>query len=146
VRISELTIVALVALNGYLIYTVLTAPALSPSAAPPQDVEIDPSVFQIQVEVLNGCGVPGLGQLATKYLRERGFDVVYISNADHFNYMETVILDRQRSGGPSEAALAVGVAIGTENVIMQSNEERLVDVSVIVGKDFRTMRFYEEND
>src|SRR5690625_7269064 len=48
----------------------------------------------IQLEVLNGCGTPGLATLYTQKLREYGFDVVETGNFDHFNVTESFIISR----------------------------------------------------
>lgn len=152
VRLLEVVILVLIGLNAYLVYSVATSSAFFPSAERSAEAAVDPSAFLVQVEVLNGCGETGIGQLAMRYLRERGFDVVHIDNADHFGYRETIVLDRRGSrgpngpNGPSEAARAVGNALGTPHVLLQRNEDRLVDVSVVIGKDYGELLFYEEND
>lgn len=146
VRLLEGVIVLLIGLNAYLVYSVATSSAFSSSAGQSTEAALDPSVFEIQVEVLNGCGEPGIGQLVMRFLREQGFDVVHIDNADHFRYIETVVLDRRGRNGPSEAARAVGVALGTPNVMLQRNDERMVDVSVVIGKDYDELLFHEEKD
>ncbi len=146
VRLLEGVIVLLIGLNAYLVYSVATSSAFSSSAGRSAGAVPDPSVFQIQVEVLNGCGEPGIGQRVMRYLREQGFDVVHIDNADHFEYGETIVLDRRGENGPSRAARAVGGALGTPNVLLQRNDERMVDVSVVIGKDYGELLFHEETD
>ncbi len=146
VRLLEGVIVFLVGLNAYLVYTVATSAALPSSGERPAEAVLDPSVFQIQVEILNGCGERGIGQEVMRFLRARGFDVVHIGNADHFAYRETIVLDRSGKPGPSKAALAVGTALGTPNVLHQRNDARMVDVSVVVGKDFDELLFHDEKD
>ena len=146
VRVLEGVIVLLIGLNAYLVYSVATSSAFFSSAEQSAEEVVDPSVFQIQVEVLNGCGERGIGQLAMRFLRDKGFDVVNIDNADHFEYRETIVLDRRGTDGPSKAARAVGGALGTHNVLLQSNEDRMVDVSVVIGKDHDELLFHEEND
>ncbi len=152
IRLLEGVIVLLIGLNAYLVYSVATSSAFFSSTERTTEEVVDPSVFQIQVEVLNGCGEQGIGQVAMRYLRKKGFDVVNIDNADHFEYRETIVLDRRgtsgRSGpsGPSSAARAVGDALGTPNVLLQRNEERLVDVSVVIGKDYDELLFHEETE
>ena len=146
VRLLEGVIVLLIGLNAYLVYSVATSSAFSSSAGRSAEAVLDPSAFEIQVEVLNGCGEPGIGQLVMRFLREQGFDVVHIDNADHFGYRETIVLDRRGGNGPSEAARAVGGALGTPNVLLQQNDERMVDVSVVIGRDYNELLFHEEKD
>ena len=38
-----------------------------------------------QVEVLNGCGVPGVANQFTDFLRSRGYDVVRFTNAQRYD-------------------------------------------------------------
>ena len=146
VRVLEGVIISLLGLNVYLVYSVATSSAFPTSTDRSAESIIDPSAFQIQVEVLNGCGERGIGQRAMRFLRERGFDVVNIGNADHFEYRESVVLDRRGTDGPSEAARAVGNALGTPYVLLQRNDDRMVDVSVVIGKDYGELAFSVEND
>ena len=146
VWLLEGVILILIGLNAYLVYSVVSSSVFFSSAERSAAAVVDPSAFQVQVEVLNGCGERGIGQLAMRYLRDRGFDVVNIDNADHFGYRETIVLDRKGTDGPSEAARAVGNALGTQYVLLERNEDRLVDVSVVIGGDFDELLFYEEND
>ncbi len=146
VRLLEGAIVLLIGLNAYLVYSVATSSAYNSSAGRSAEPVLDPSAFQVQVEVLNGCGERGIGQRVMRFLRARGFDVVNIDNADHFEYRETIVLDRRGKNGPSSAARAVGGALGTPNVLLQRNDERMVDVSVVIGKDYDKLLFHDEKD
>ena len=46
----------------------------------------------IQIEVLNGCGVKGVADLYTNFLRDKGYDVIDYKNANHFNYEQTQLI------------------------------------------------------
>jgi hypothetical protein len=142
--ILEGIIVLLIGLNAYVLYSVFE-PTISRSL-PLKSVHLSPdsSYAHVQVEVLNGCGEVGISQQVMKYLRIKGFDVVNIDNAEHFTFPETIILDRRGERNVSESAKAVARALGTPHVILQKNENRLVDITAIIGKDFRELRFYEE--
>ena len=48
----------------------------------------------VRVEVLNGCGTPGLAKKVTDFLRIKGFDVVNVGNAENFEFPETIVVDR----------------------------------------------------
>ena len=94
-----------------------------------------------QVEVLNGCGVSGVAAQAHEYLRRLGFDVVNVENAPAFDYEETIVIDR---GGDEGIARRVARFLGTENVIRQVRPELMLQVTVIIGRDFRTLKPYGE--
>jgi hypothetical protein len=84
------------------------------------------------VLVQNGCGTEDIGLRTTRYLRDRGFDVVDFKNADSFDYEETIVVDR---AGDMGAALEVARMLRIPNVIQQIPETPLVDIIIIVGAD-----------
>jgi hypothetical protein len=84
------------------------------------------------VEVLNGCGVSGIADRVAARLKDEDFDVMYVGNADDFNYGETLIVDRS---GACCKAVTVARALDVDNVVQQVRESFFVDVSVIVGSD-----------
>ncbi len=76
----------------------------------------------IQVEVLNGCGVGGVGDRFTDFLRTNNFDVVNIGNYIRFDMDETIIIDRiGNKANALKAAETLGVK--KENVIQQLNHD-----------------------
>ncbi|MCS7081433.1 MAG: LytR C-terminal domain-containing protein [Bacteroidetes bacterium] len=93
----------------------------------------------IQLEVRNGTGVPRLAQRVTEYLQERGFDVVEYGNHDRFDVPETLVISRT---GDQEAARRVAVALGLdpERVLRQPDPQAYLDVTVILGADYRTLK------
>ncbi|MBZ0270258.1 LytR C-terminal domain-containing protein [bacterium] len=86
----------------------------------------------IRIEVLNGSGVAKAGLGLAEELREAGFDVVSIGNADRADYEETLVLDRV---GEPRYAEAVAGELGVEPAFRQKNEELLLEVTVILGRD-----------
>lgn len=88
---------------------------------------------RVVVEVLNGSGRNGLGRLGTRRLRRMGLDVVYFGNADTRVDTTRVIV---RRGDPGKAN-RVRNALGAGAVLVQIDTLRRVDVSVILGQDFR---------
>ena len=51
-------------------------------------------VLDIQIEILNGCGTPGIAAKFSQFLREKRVDVVRSENADHFEYEKTILIQR----------------------------------------------------
>lgn len=84
------------------------------------------------VEVLNGCGVSGVADRVASRLKDQGFDVMFVGNADDFRYEETLVVDRS---GACSKAVTVARALGVGNVIQQVRGSFLVDVTVVVGSD-----------
>ena len=93
----------------------------------------------IQLDVLNGCGVPGAGTSMTAYLRARGFDVVEYRNYRSFDVRESLVIDRAGNRENAEK-VAYALGIGKGNVIQQINQDYYVDVSVLIGRDYPTLK------
>jgi LCP family protein required for cell wall assembly len=48
---------------------------------------------EVRVKVLNGSGVTGVARRVGELLRTEGFSVVYVGNADRFDYTQSYIID-----------------------------------------------------
>jgi len=93
----------------------------------------------IQLDVLNGSGTPRLGQRFTDYLRARGFDVVEMGNYKESGVELTRVIDRS---GDLTAARQVAEALGVqkERVVQQIDKNAYLDVSVVIGKDYKSLK------
>ena len=93
----------------------------------------------IQLDVLNGCGVSGVAQKFTDFLRKRNFDVVQSSNYKTFDVPESLVIDRV---GNLEAARRVAYALGIDekNIIQQINPDEYLNVSVVIGRDYGQLK------
>ena len=88
---------------------------------------------RVTVEVLNGTRRAGVARAATRMLRRRGLDVVYFGNADQAVDSTRVIVRRGDPGRGRDVRLALGVG----RIVVEPDTLRRVDVSVILGADFR---------
>ena len=88
---------------------------------------------RIVVEVLNGTPRPGAARAGTRLLRRQGMDVVFFGNADT-REDSTVVIARR---GATNSAEAVAEALGVGRVAAAVDTLRRVDVTVILGEDFR---------
>ncbi len=97
---------------------------------------------KIQVEVLNGCGIGGVADRFTDYLRNNNFDVVQMGNYISYDIEKTIVIDRT---GNMAKAYKVAAALGVDrkNVIQQINKNYFLDVSIIIGKDFNNLKPYQ---
>ena len=83
--------------------------------------------------MLNGTKRAGVARAATRMLRRRGLDVVFYGNAEAAVESTRVIVRRGDPGAGRE----VRQAIGTGRVVLEPDTLPRVDVSVILGADFR---------
>ena len=88
---------------------------------------------RITVEVFNGTRRSGVARAATRMLRRRGLDVVFYGNAASAAESTRVIV---RRGDPGRAR-DVRQALGVGQVVVEPDSLRRVDVSVVLGLDFR---------
>jgi hypothetical protein len=90
---------------------------------------------RITVEVLNGTRRTGVARAATRMLRRRGLDVVFYGNAEAATDSTRVIVRRGDPGSGRQ----VRQALGAGRVVVEPDTLRRVDVSVVLGLDFRPL-------
>ena len=93
-----------------------------------------PAGTRIRVQVVNASRRRGLARRATTLLRDRGFDVVEMGNSTGELLDSTLVLDR--SGNEAWARL-VAAALGGAAVQARPDSSRYLDVTVLVGPDWR---------
>jgi hypothetical protein len=139
-KISRLlwgTIAALVFFNGYQLSGIFFG-SVPVSKPVPQKQLTDTSAAHVQINVLNGCGVAGVGNTMTVFCRGLGYDVVEMGNYKSFDVRYSVVIDR--SGKPEAAKhLARQIGISAKNVIVQFSNDHLVAASVVIGKDYKNL-------
>lgn len=89
----------------------------------------------IQVEILNGCGVSGVADRFTDFLRANGFDVVSRGNYKSFDIDNTLIIDRRGNLANAKKTASI-LGVNNTSVIQQMNEDYFLDVTIIIGKDY----------
>lgn len=89
-----------------------------------------------QVEVLNGCGVAGIGDGLTDILRSKGIDVVKTGNYRSFDVDNTFIVDRT---GKIETAEKVADSLNLDKrfIITEKNKTLFLDLTIVIGKDYK---------
>ncbi|MEW5919991.1 MAG: LCP family protein [Bacillota bacterium] len=87
----------------------------------------------ITVEVLNGSGVAGIAAKVAEILREQGFQVVNVGNADSFDYARSRVIARQAEIEPAKAV--VDFIPGAE-LLKEEVKDFPTMVTVIIGKNF----------
>ncbi len=89
----------------------------------------------IQAEVLNGCGVSGVADRFTDFLRDNNVDVVKTGNYIQFDIEETLVIDR--IGNKANAVfVAELLGIDKKNATTIINNDYFVDVTIIIGRDY----------
>ena len=135
IRFLIITSVILTVFAVYLLYSVLDKSGLihlgNTEIVKPQNVQ-----QLIQVEVLNGCGVAGVGDGLTDILRKKGIDVVKTGNYRSFDIDKTFIIDRM---GKVETANRVADSLNLDKkfIITEKNKSYFLDLTIVIGKDYK---------
>lgn len=97
----------------------------------------DGTQLVVRVQVLNGSDEGGVaGRLASR-LREGGFHVVEVRNAERDDYFATLVVARNEDPA---GALAVARYLGGPPVIRQAWSSDQADVTVVLGSDRSRLR------
>ena len=88
----------------------------------------------LNIEISNGNGVYRMARRVGSYLRKEGFDRPHLTNANHFNHLETKIY--YRKGYLSKACGVAKKIPGYQNMEQVSRFKRPnTNVRVLIGKD-----------
>ena len=88
--------------------------------------------------ILNGCGVSALASKATDFLRTKQIDVINSDNADHHDYKNTLIIQRnEKFESLKKIVETFGVYLTDSTRVQTLPDESLgVDVTIILGQDY----------
>jgi hypothetical protein len=129
--------IVLVAITFYLLYAILDKTGVIQFKSEKAELVKPKNVQQlIQVEILNGCGVSGVGDILTDALRSKGIDVVKTGNYRSFDIDKTFIVDRM---GKMETAYSVADSLNIDRkfVISEINKNYFLDLTIVIGKDYK---------
>ena len=129
--------------SGNLIPPSLTNELIFPEITPPlilaKNIYVEHPNQNIEVEILNGCGVPYLAAQTTDYLRSKHFDVVFSGNARNQQYQHTLIILRNEK---VESFIKIANSFDIDytdiaHIQVTPDESLCLDVTVILGADYR---------
>lgn len=93
------------------------------------------------VDVLNGNGRRGEARTVASHLRQEGFRVEEISNAERYDYPLTLVIDRMDD---ADRAQAVARALGDVPVVLQRGDPSVCELTVVLGHDWSLDPSWEE--
>ncbi len=133
----NLAIVLLIFFIGLQVYGIFSQS--NPAVVNSSKKKNDTAFVSIQINVMNGCGISGVGTTMTKFCRHMGYDVVEMGNYKTFDVEHSIVIDR--SGKMSEALqLAASLGIDRKNVVQQFSNDQMVSATVVIGKDFKSLK------
>ncbi len=94
------------------------------------------SFERVRLEVLNGCGVPGIGENVAAAIDMNSFEVVSSANANNFDYPETIIIIYSEDRDTIAAAEKLQNELEVGKIESHPQVHDMSDITVIVGKDY----------
>jgi polyisoprenyl-teichoic acid--peptidoglycan teichoic acid transferase len=88
------------------------------------------------LQVLNGNGVPGIGQQVAERLQPGGYRILLTGNADRFTHQTTRIVIYEDSAEQLAVARDIQERLGTGEIERSGTPQSVVDVTIVVGADF----------
>jgi hypothetical protein len=101
---------------------------------------LPPADHEIKVQVLNGNGVPGIGEDVAKRLIGHGFRVILGGNAPRLDYATTRIVTYSDTPEGLAQAQRAKDLLGVGQVQVSAQTQGIVDLTIVVGKDFLRTR------
>lgn len=132
-----LSVVAIMMLSSF-VFRMFISPSVDPTVEGASACEFEQV---IQVNVLNGCGVPKLAARAKTFLRERGFDVVEIGNFSE-KIKKSAVFDRLGDIG-SARKVAYAMGIGDSLVVSKIDSSENLRCTIVIGADYQTLKPFE---
>jgi len=103
-----------------------------PRTRGPRTTAGTPARRVIRVQVLNGSREGGIGSRVASFLRQGGYQVVEVRNADRSDYFASMVVARRADPA---SARAVARFLGGPPVIQQAWNSDVADVTVVLGSD-----------
>jgi hypothetical protein len=135
--ILNISILILIVINTILAYSLVKTFSFNDNDSV-NNLLADSTKARIQVEVLNGCGISGIAEKLTDYLRINNIDVVNLGNYRSFEIENSIIISRNEKIYNAEKVAAI-IGLDKENIITQTNPDYMLDVTFILGKDYRDL-------
>jgi hypothetical protein len=92
--------------------------------------------YGTDIQILNGNGEPGVGKDVADVLVGRGFRLVRSGNAAGFGHRRTLIVTYDPSAEARKAAHRARRLLGVGQVLVSAQEQGIVDLTIVVGRDF----------
>lgn len=123
-----------------------------PQTIPETQPQLSPIKKKIQVEVLNGCGEQGIAKILGDRLIKKEYDVVNSGNyiergKTNFEVEQTKIIDQLKTPENLAKAKELAVFIGVETSFVESfeNPYPIADITIVIGKDFKTLPVFKRD-
>ena len=105
--------------------------------------------FIAEIEILNGCGISGIAELYTNFLRLSKYDIISTDNAKdkhgkiNFNYKNCKIIVNNKKKLRAAYQLSLKLAINKQHIIKNYNNG-IWDITLIIGEDYNKLNSFKK--
>lgn len=89
---------------------------------------------RLTIEILNGCGEEKIAAKVAEQLDV--YNIILVENADNFDFEKTIVFARCKKNNKDLKNLCGELGFNPNRIIYQKNEQKLANVTIIVGKDY----------
>jgi hypothetical protein len=136
---AELIIIwCLVAFNVILIMSL--AQRLIRAPGRPDQVLIHEAV---KIDILNGCGEPGLANIIATCLEQKRYRILRVDNAPDFDFSRTILFNRGKREDKVIQNLQETLGLDTDQVLLVRQDENQADATLIIGCDYKKLKCFQ---
>ena len=103
----------------------------------------DNSNYMIKISILNGCGEPGVAKQFAEYFQNNNFEIVFVGNADSYDYNETTLINHEKVPKKRISKLQKEIGIKENRLIDLPGADSVGDVKLIIGKDYKNLKLFK---
>ena len=101
----------------------------------------DPS--GIKISILNGCGEQGVATKFADYFRNNNFEIVFVGNADSYDYNETTLINHEKVSKKRISKIQKDLGLDDNRVIDIPGASSVGDAKLIIGKDYKDLKIFK---
>ena len=99
---------------------------------------------KVQISVLNGCGIKGVADLYTNFLRNTGYDVIDYGNAPHFEFKKTKLLVHNKNHKNFIYEIVDLLELNPQQLEYNYDKNIFYDLTLVIGADYSNLNSYSE--
>jgi len=136
-RFSLIVIWFLLAVNVVLILS-LVHKFLQPGDTEPLNMQ-----NPLSVEILNGCGEPGLANVFASCLEQKRYRIASVGNAPDFDFAKTLIFDRCKKNQDVIRNFQESLGLDSDRIVLVRQDQGTADVTLIIGCDYASLDCFQ---
>ena len=105
--------------------------------------------FIAEIEILNGCGISGIAELYTNFLRSSKYDIISTDNAKdehgkiNFDYKNCKIIVNNKKKLRAAYQLSLKLGINKKH-IKKNYANGIWDITLIIGQDYNKLNSFKK--